>query len=160
MSGRLTKQEATVCVGRAAIDVGELTFVRDGRREYSAFAYGRSWLGHPSCFEISPDLPLSEGHITRRAATEDDSPFPAALADTEPDTWGKRIAAFSEQAKAQGDQTATEASQSLQLAWTDVNDRWRGLKEARDEQWDEARRNFESAWQRLQQAWEKAQARQ
>ena len=91
MSGRLTKQEATVCVGRAAIDVGELTFVRDGRREYSAFAYGRSWLGHPSCFEISPDLPLSEGHVTRRAATEDDSPFPAALADTEPDTWGKRI---------------------------------------------------------------------
>ncbi len=36
-------------------------------------------------------VPLSEGHVTRRAATEDDSPFPAALADAEPDTWGKRI---------------------------------------------------------------------
>lgn len=80
-----------VCVGRAAIEVGELTFVRDGRREYSAFAYDRSWLGHPGRFEISPDLPLRDGHATRRAATEEDSPFPAALADTEPDNWGKRI---------------------------------------------------------------------
>ena len=35
--------------------------------------------------------PRSDGHVTRRAATEDDSPFPAALADTEPDTWGKRV---------------------------------------------------------------------
>jgi serine/threonine-protein kinase HipA len=78
-------------VGRTAIEVGELTFVRDGRREYSAFAYDRSWLGHADRFEISPDLPLREGHVNRRAATEEDSPFPAALADTEPDTWGKRI---------------------------------------------------------------------
>lgn len=91
MSGRLNKQQATVCVGRAAIEVGDLTFVRDGRREYSAFAYDRSWLGHPDRFEISPDLPLREGHVTRRAASEEDSPFPVALADTEPDTWGKRI---------------------------------------------------------------------
>ena len=91
MSSRLIRQQATVCVGRAAIEAGELTFVRDGRREYSAFAYDRSWLTHESGFEISPDLPLREGHVTRRAATEEDSPFPSALADTEPDTWGKRV---------------------------------------------------------------------
>ena len=91
MSARLTKHRASVCVGRAAIDVGDLTFVRDGHREYSAFAYDRSWLRHADRFEISPDLPLREGHVTRRAASEEDSPFPAALADTEPDTWGKRI---------------------------------------------------------------------
>jgi serine/threonine-protein kinase HipA len=63
----------------------------DGHREYSAFAYDRSWLGHAGRFEISPDLPLREGHVTRRAASEEDSPFPAALADTEPDTWGTRV---------------------------------------------------------------------
>jgi len=71
--------------------VGKLTFVRDGRREYSAFSYDRSWLERVSRFEISPDLPLLEGHVTRRAAAEDESPFPCALADTEPDAWGKRI---------------------------------------------------------------------
>lgn len=91
MSARLIKHQASVCVGRAAIDVGDLTFVRDGHREYSAFAYDRSWLRHADRFEISPDLPLHEGHVTRRAATEEDSPFPAALADTEPDTWGTRV---------------------------------------------------------------------
>jgi serine/threonine-protein kinase HipA len=91
VSARLIKHQASVCVGRAAIEVGDLTFVRDGHREYSAFAYDRSWLGYADRFEISPDLPLHEGHVTRRAASEEDSPFPAALADTEPDTWGTRI---------------------------------------------------------------------
>src|SRR6185437_537253 len=42
-------------------------------------------------FEVSPDLPLREGHFTRRATSEDESPFPFALADTEPDAWGKRV---------------------------------------------------------------------
>jgi serine/threonine-protein kinase HipA len=85
-----TRQEASVCAGRAALEVGELALVRDGRREYSVFAYGRSWLGHAERFEISPDLPLGEGYFARRAVGED-SPFPLALADTEPDTWGKRV---------------------------------------------------------------------
>ncbi len=80
-----------MCVGRSAIDVGDLTFVRDGRREYSAFTYDRSWLTHRERFEVSPDLPLREGHFTRRAPSDEESPFPAALADTEPDAWGKRV---------------------------------------------------------------------
>ena len=78
-------------VGRAALEVGELALIRDGRREYSAFAYGKSWLAHAERFEISPDLPLREGYLTRRAPSGEDSPFPLALADTEPDTWGKRV---------------------------------------------------------------------
>lgn len=77
--------------GRTAQEVGELALVRDGRREYSAFAYGRSWLTHAERYEISPDLPLREGYFTRRAPSDEDSPFPRALADTEPDAWGKRI---------------------------------------------------------------------
>ena len=91
MSARSVKQRTTVCVGRSAIDVGDLSFVRDGRREYSAFTYDRSWLTHRERFEVSPDLPLREGHFTRRAPSDEESPFPAALADTEPDAWGKRV---------------------------------------------------------------------
>lgn len=91
MNARSIKQQVTVCVGRAAIEVGNLTFVRDGRREYSAFTYDPSWLAHGERFEISPDLPLRAGHFTRRAPSDEESPFPSALADTEPDAWGKRV---------------------------------------------------------------------
>jgi serine/threonine-protein kinase HipA len=91
MSARTLKQQASVSIGRAGLEVGALTFVRDGRREYSAFAYERSWLKRAERFEISPDLPLREGHFTRRAPSVDESPFPCALADTEPAAWGKRV---------------------------------------------------------------------
>lgn len=91
MNGEVTKQEATVCIGRAALEVGDLAFVRDGRRAYSAFAYGKSWLTNAEKFEVSPDLPLREGHFTHRATSSEESPFPYALADTEPDAWGKRV---------------------------------------------------------------------
>lgn len=61
------RQEASVWVGRAALEVGELALIRDGRREYSTFAYSRSWLARAERFEISPDLPLREGYFTRRS---------------------------------------------------------------------------------------------
>ncbi len=85
------RQGADVCVGRAAIEVGDLLFVRDGQREYSSFAYRADWLTHRDCFQVSPDLPLGSSRVTRRAPTAEDSPFPFALADTEPDAWGRRI---------------------------------------------------------------------
>lgn len=85
------KREVHIAIGAAARPVGLLTFVRDGRREYSTFAYDVSWLGHRERFEISPDLPLAEGWVTRRAPTPEDSPFPFAIADTEPDAWGARV---------------------------------------------------------------------
>ena len=91
MNARVIKQEAGVCIGRDAKEVGNLVFVRDGRREYSAFSYNRHWLTAAQRFEVSPDLPLREGHFTRRAPSNDGSPFSFALADTEPDAWGKRI---------------------------------------------------------------------
>ena len=91
MSGRPTQYQARVAIGARAAPVGQLEFVRDGRREYCAFAYGEAWLRSPERFEISPDLPLREGWVTRRAPTEQDSPFPFALADTAPDAWGARV---------------------------------------------------------------------
>ena len=91
MSASTQTQQAELCLGRTPIEVGDLQFVRDGRREYSSFAYRPEWLGHRECFQVSPDLPLATGRVTRRAPSADDSPFPFALADTEPDAWGKRI---------------------------------------------------------------------
>lgn len=91
MSKSVRRQEAQVCLGQAGLPAGQLTFVRDGRREYSAFAYDAAWLGRREAFELSPDLPLQSGHVMRRAPSDADSPFPFALADTEPDAWGRRV---------------------------------------------------------------------
>jgi serine/threonine-protein kinase HipA len=85
------KRQAQVAIGTKALPVGQLTFVRDGRREYSGFSYAPQWLRSRKSFEISPDLPLREGFVTRRAANDVDSPFPFALADTAPDAWGQRV---------------------------------------------------------------------
>lgn len=75
MSPRPTAYQARVAIGARAAPVGQLQFVRDGRREYGAFTYGEAWLRSPERFEISPDLPLREGWVTRRALTGQDSPW-------------------------------------------------------------------------------------
>ena len=91
MSAKLQQRRAGVYLGRQAIELGDLLFVRDGRREYSSFGYRDSWLTDSERFAISPDLPLATGRMNRRAPTTDDSAFPFAFADTEPDDWGRRI---------------------------------------------------------------------
>ncbi len=80
-------------LGVQARPLGQLTYVRDGRREYSAFGYRAEWLEARDAFDVSPDLPLVSGWVTRRAPTAEDSPFPFAIADTEPDAWGVRVIA-------------------------------------------------------------------
>ena len=87
------KSLVTVCIGKAAQPLGQLTYVKDGAREYSVFAYDNSWLNDPARFEVSPDLALIKGHQSRRAPSRDDSCFHLALADTEPDAWGRRVIA-------------------------------------------------------------------
>ncbi len=91
MSAQPTRHQAQVVIGVKALPVGRLTFVRDGRREYSGFSYAPEWLRSRESFEVSPDLPLRAGFVTRRAPSDLDSPFPFALADTAPDAWGVRI---------------------------------------------------------------------
>lgn len=91
MIAKALKQQARVSIGAKAAPVGQLAFVRDGRREYSSFSYGSEWLNARERFTISPDLPLQAGFVTRRAPGPADSPFPFALADTAPDAWGERV---------------------------------------------------------------------
>lgn len=80
-----------VRLGTAGLAVGRLSYVCQGRREVSQFAYADSWLAHQDRFEISPDLPLEAGYQPKRAVNTQDSVFHFALADTEPDAWGRRV---------------------------------------------------------------------
>jgi serine/threonine-protein kinase HipA len=93
MTAQVLKRQVSVCLGKAEQLIGQLAYVKDGAREYSSFAYDSLWLAGPDRFEVSPDLPLVEGHAVRRAPTKDDSCFHFALADTEPDAWGCRVIA-------------------------------------------------------------------
>lgn len=87
------QKKVGVALGQSAIPLGELSYAKEGRREHSTFAYDAAWLSAAEKFAISPDLPLVTGNQFRRAASNDDSSFPFAFADTEPDGWGCRVIA-------------------------------------------------------------------
>jgi serine/threonine-protein kinase HipA len=88
-----TQVELEVFLGAAEHAVGKLVYVRNGPREFSQFAYLDAWLKDPRYFDISPDLAKAQGYQVRKAPTPDDSTFFFALADTEPDSWGRRVIA-------------------------------------------------------------------
>ena len=92
-AGSPARVEFDVCVGQAALAVGKLIYVKDGPREFSQFAYQEAWLNDPAVFDISPDLTRLLGYQLRKAPSADDSCFFLALADTEPDSWGRRVIA-------------------------------------------------------------------
>jgi serine/threonine-protein kinase HipA len=70
--------------------VGTLRYDLQGRRENAAFAYSADWLGERNRFALGPTLPLQTGPQFHRKS-KDGSVFHAAIADTEPDGWGKRV---------------------------------------------------------------------
>lgn len=82
-----------VFLGQAENPVGRLIFVKDGQREFSQFAYSDAWLTHPRSFDMSPDLSRVMGYQLHKPAAPNDSCFFGALADTEPDAWGRRVIA-------------------------------------------------------------------
>ncbi len=82
-----------VFLGKAAKPVGRLIFAKDGQREFSQFAYSDGWLANPDYFDVSPDLQRQTGYQLRKPPTPNDSCFFLALADTEPDAWGRRVIA-------------------------------------------------------------------
>ena len=82
-----------VVLGQSENPVGQLIFVKDGQREFSQFAYHPAWLSHARCFDVSPDLSRVLGYQLFKPPTRNDSCFFAALADTEPDAWGRRVIA-------------------------------------------------------------------
>ena len=92
-SAATTQVELEVFLGAAEHAVGKLVYVRAGQREFSQFAYREGWLADPRFFDVSPDLARTVGHQVRRAPNKDESVFFFALADTEPDSWGRRVIA-------------------------------------------------------------------
>lgn len=82
-----------VFLGKAEKPLGRLIFVKDGQREFSQFAYSEAWLADAQFFDVSPDLSRQSGYQLRKAPSKNDSCFFLALADTEPDAWGRRVIA-------------------------------------------------------------------
>lgn len=83
------KRNIDVMLGDQA-QVGMLRYDLQGRRENAAFEYGAAWLGDPARFALGPTLPLQAGPQFHRKS-KDGSLFHAAIADTEPDGWAKRV---------------------------------------------------------------------
>ena len=88
-----TRTQMDVFLGKAAKPLGRLIFVKDGQREFSQFAYSDEWLADAQFFDVSPDLIRQSGYQLRKPPTKNDTCFFLALADTEPDAWGRRVIA-------------------------------------------------------------------
>ena len=92
-TGSASRVELEICLGQAGTPVGKLIYVKDGHREFSQFAYLEAWLANPVAFDVSPDLSRVLGYQLRKAPSREDSCFFLSLADTEPDSWGRRVIA-------------------------------------------------------------------
>lgn len=88
-----TRTQFELFLGKAQKPLGRLIFVKDGQREFSQFAYNEEWLADAQFFDISPDLQRQVGYQLRKPPTNNDPCFFLALADTEPDAWGRRVIA-------------------------------------------------------------------
>lgn len=87
------RRQLDVFLGKSEQAVGRLIFAKDGQREFSQFAYNEAWLLDGQYFDISTDLNRQTGYQLRKPPTPNDSCFFLALADTEPDAWGRRVIA-------------------------------------------------------------------
>lgn len=90
---RAIRTTLEVCLGKLEKPFGKLIYVKDGPREFSQFAYNEEWLTDPTNIDVSPDLNRQSGYQLRKPPTKNDSCFFLALADTEPDAWGRRVVA-------------------------------------------------------------------
>jgi serine/threonine-protein kinase HipA len=87
------RTQIDVFLGKAEKPLGRLIYVKDGQREFSQFAYSDAWLADAQFFDVSPDLARQSGCQLRKPPTQHDTCFFLALADTEPDAWGRRVIA-------------------------------------------------------------------
>lgn len=84
------KRTLQVFLGNEGRLVGTLHYDQSGAREHVAFVYDETWLAAADRFALEPNLPLVTGSQFHRKAPEG-SVFHAAIADTEPDGWGRRV---------------------------------------------------------------------
>jgi serine/threonine-protein kinase HipA len=79
-----------VFVGESARLVGVLRFDIQGARQSAGFEYHPTWLEAEDAFAIEPNLPLVAG-MQFHKKVRDGSVFHGAIADAEPDGWGRRV---------------------------------------------------------------------
>ncbi|MGQ0836428.1 MAG: type II toxin-antitoxin system HipA family toxin [Gammaproteobacteria bacterium] len=84
------KRTIAVFLGDTARQVGTLRFDVQGARQSAGFEYHPSWLASEHAFAIEPNLPLVAGMQFHKQG-HDGSIFHGAIADTEPDGWGRRV---------------------------------------------------------------------
>lgn len=84
------KRALGVFLGDSARQVGVLHFEAQGARQSAGFEYHPDWLAAPDGFALEPGLPLVAG-MQFHQQTRGGSLFHGAIADTEPDGWGKRV---------------------------------------------------------------------
>ena len=70
--------------------LGLIRYNAEGARENASFEYDASWLSASDRFSIDPALQLVAGAQFHKK-TREGSVFHAAIADTEPDGWGRRV---------------------------------------------------------------------
>jgi serine/threonine-protein kinase HipA len=85
------KRSISVCLDGQSMPFGLLYYEQMHRREFSAFAYHPSWLASPERFTIDPQLALAASPQFHRRSSTSNSIFHGAIADTEPDGWGRRV---------------------------------------------------------------------
>jgi len=83
----MQRENLEICLGESGILVGSLLYETAGGKEYSCFQYAPSWLESKHAFALAPALTLDTGKKFFRG----DRPFPPALMDTMPDSWGQTV---------------------------------------------------------------------
>lgn len=84
------KRSIRVFLGDTPHVLGMLHCDQQGARESAAFEYDAAWLAAPDRFSIDPDLQLVGGAQFQRKS-RDGPIFHAAIADTGPDGWARRV---------------------------------------------------------------------
>lgn len=108
------KRVLQVYVGGEGRLVGTLHYDQSGAREHAAFVYDATWLAAADRFALEPNLPLVTGSQFHRKTVEG-SVFHAAIADTEPDGWGRRVILRDQAKRRQAAKRAGTEAGSAQL---------------------------------------------
>ncbi len=89
--GPRTEQLLDITLGNTETSLGVLHHFRDGPIECSRFTLDRGWLSSPRYFTVSPELRHHDQGQWRKPPGGRGSPFFAALADTQPDGFGRAL---------------------------------------------------------------------
>lgn len=102
------KRLVQVSLGREARPLAMLHYEQRGSRERAAFEYRADWIHAEDAFTIDPTLQLVAGPQFQRRVPQG-SVFHGAIADTEPDGWGKRVIQRDHAKRRQESRRTTEA---------------------------------------------------